>query len=218
MKNIFLAGAALAAAFALPAQAAVTLDFEGNGDFTFLGDFYNGGAGGNYGIRSVAPADTAMTFTTAAAQVRDVAFTPSGVTAMGIIGGDRAVINVVGGFEGGLSTWYSAARGSSIEIYDDLLGRGNLLATLTLSSQHRVGCESYQEATHCNWSKVSGTFAGIGKSIVFRARSQDTFLDDLTFGLEPTAVVPEPASWAMMIMGFGLSGALLRRRRALAPV
>ncbi|MBU6166772.1 MAG: PEP-CTERM sorting domain-containing protein [Alphaproteobacteria bacterium] len=31
-----------------------------------------------------------------------------------------------------------------------------------------------------------------------------------------TAAVPEPASWALLIAGFGLTGATLRRRRALA--
>ena len=29
----------------------------------------------------------------------------------------------------------------------------------------------------------------------------------------PTGVVPEPATWAMMILGFGASGAMIRRRR-----
>ncbi|HXA39806.1 MAG TPA: PEPxxWA-CTERM sorting domain-containing protein [Phenylobacterium sp.] len=32
-----------------------------------------------------------------------------------------------------------------------------------------------------------------------------------------TAGVPEPASWALMIGGFGLAGAMLRRRRATLP-
>jgi len=37
--------------------------------------------------------------------------------------------------------------------------------------------------------------------------------------LGPTAAVPEPATWSMMLMGFGLAGAHLRRRRpALARV
>jgi hypothetical protein len=39
-------------------------------------------------------------------------------------------------------------------------------------------------------------------------------IDDLTFTVEPlaTPAVPEPASWAMMIAGFGLVGGALRRR------
>jgi hypothetical protein len=39
------------------------------------------------------------------------------------------------------------------------------------------------------------------------------YIDDLTFSAaRATAAVPEPATWAMMIMGFGLVGANLRRR------
>jgi len=35
----------------------------------------------------------------------------------------------------------------------------------------------------------------------------------LTYDLAPDSVVPEPASWALMIGGFGIAGAGLRRRR-----
>ena len=38
-----------------------------------------------------------------------------------------------------------------------------------------------------------------------------------TFGAPPSnGGVPEPASWALMIAGFGLTGAMLRRRRRAA--
>ncbi|MGL6043058.1 MAG: PEPxxWA-CTERM sorting domain-containing protein, partial [Sandaracinobacteroides sp.] len=33
-----------------------------------------------------------------------------------------------------------------------------------------------------------------------------------TYTDRAAAVVPEPASWALMIAGFGLTGAMLRRR------
>jgi len=37
--------------------------------------------------------------------------------------------------------------------------------------------------------------------------------DKIKFSLVPTSAVPEPATWAMMIAGFGLAGAAIRRRR-----
>ena len=41
-----------------------------------------------------------------------------------------------------------------------------------------------------------------------------TFVSEVTF--DGTAGIPEPATWAMMIAGFGLVGAAARRRRPLA--
>ena len=39
-------------------------------------------------------------------------------------------------------------------------------------------------------------------------------LDDVSVVLASAASVPEPASWILLILGFGLTGALLRRSRA----
>jgi|JI10StandDraft_1071094.scaffolds.fasta_scaffold226895_3 hypothetical protein len=47
-------------------------------------------------------------------------------------------------------------------------------------------------------------------SIVFSTGASNAFEFD---GLAGTVAVPEPATWAMMIMGFGVAGAKLRRRR-----
>ena len=38
--------------------------------------------------------------------------------------------------------------------------------------------------------------------------------DNITFLAAPGSAVPEPAAWAMMLAGFGMAGAVVRRRRA----
>ncbi|QMW23109.1 PEPxxWA-CTERM sorting domain-containing protein [Sandaracinobacteroides saxicola] len=42
----------------------------------------------------------------------------------------------------------------------------------------------------------------------------DFAVDDINFGT--TSMVPEPATWAMMILGFGLVGSAMRRRKVVA--
>jgi hypothetical protein len=65
--------------------------------------------------------------------------------------------------------------------------------------------------------------APVHKVEFFRSRNQsiDTFgIDGISFNVAPppppppVGGVPEPASWAMLIGGFGLTGATMRRRRA----
>lgn len=48
--------------------------------------------------------------------------------------------------------------------------------------------------------------------------SDDVGMDNVRFGQHraPTAAIPEPATWAMMIGGFFGAGTMMRRRRALA--
>ena len=53
--------------------------------------------------------------------------------------------------------------------------------------------------------------------------AEHTYLTGTTQVVDPVLLtrsldgaVPEPASWALMILGFGLTGAALRRRRIVA--
>lgn len=58
-------------------------------------------------------------------------------------------------------------------------------------------------------------FGQTGIRTVHIAGSDDFAVDTINFSTSGGAV-PEPASWALMIGGFGLAGGALRRRRALA--
>lgn len=77
---------------------------------------------------------------------------------------------------------------------------------------------------------VSGTKAGratfdlsqfAGRTVDLRFQFQSDYfatgrglqLDNLVVTGTPVAGVPEPATWAMMILGFGAAGSVLRRRR-----
>ena len=60
-----------------------------------------------------------------------------------------------------------------------------------------------------NWN-MKINFGGAG----FQGGDDESWgLDNFSLRAVPPGGVPEPASWALMIAGFGLAGAALRRRR-----
>ena len=68
--------------------------------------------------------------------------------------------------------------------------------------------------TNCDFSHTAQFSFALPTSVTFTSAS-GVFLTQ-TGGGGGGGAVPEPASWALMISGFGLAGATLRRRRALA--
>ena len=64
-------------------------------------------------------------------------------------------------------------------------------------------------------SLTASVTSGSSYNLIFHGLSQTdntAFIDDVSASVTPTGAVPEPATWAMLIMGFGLVGASLRRR------
>lgn len=59
-------------------------------------------------------------------------------------------------------------------------------------------------------------FSGVTRLVISSTDFGGVTYDDFTFTPGASGGVPEPAAWAMMIAGFGLAGASLRRRRAWA--
>jgi len=66
---------------------------------------------------------------------------------------------------------------------------------------------SFKFPTNGVFNLPDGVTANAGDYLV-----NNRFIDPLA----PAGGVPEPASWALMIAGFGLAGAALRKRRKLA--
>ena len=91
-------------------------------------------------------------------------------------------------------------------------------STLTLEAYgvagNLLGSVSQNEGTvFGQGATLSLTLAGI-QSVRFYSNSGTVGFDNIEFGaLSAVNAVPEPASWALMIAGFGLAGAAARRRR-----
>ncbi len=56
----------------------------------------------------------------------------------------------------------------------------------------------------------------VGDKLTFVAEGTSDSLGGYLDNITISTAVPEPATWAMMLLGFGGLGALLRRRRTLA--
>jgi len=98
---------------------------------------------------------------------------------------------------------------------------GLIFTTANLSASDYLGLSqvSYLNPFEAGLEAGSDVVSFIGNTVTFslRARSPGDTFRVITEGVPP-AVVPEPESWALLIAGFGLVGATMRRRRRSASV
>ena len=213
MKRFLTLFAVALFAIAAPASAdVIVLDFEGVGDNNPVGQFYNGFGGPNYGIE-FSPAALGLVDADDGGS-GDFANEPSPSTVV-YFTEPNAILNFASGFDTGFSFFYSSAIEAIVNIYDDIEGEGNLLASVVLSPQFGDNCVGDPEGSFCNWTAIGVAFDGTARSIDFGETAFGAALDDLTFGSftpggEVTAV-PEPAT--LLTFGAGLA-ALVRRRRS----
>jgi len=220
----FCAGAVAVASIAVaaPASAAITLDFAGlNGDAQELvQEYYNGGTGSlgssggpNYGISF---SGNAIACSVQPNGVCNSGGLPSPGNLLFFLSGGATTMNVTGGFDTGFSFYYSAVNNpASINVWSGLNSTGSLLATLNLpvtpSNPGSPGCAG---GAFCPYVPIGVAFAGMAMSVDFGGSADQVAFANITIGsITPGTGVPEPATWAMMIIGFGAVGTAMRRRR-----
>lgn len=142
---------------------------------------------------------------------------------------------------GFLESWDSSDGGCCAPDFLDILIDGTVVQTLTYNNAlgtvkdtdgNPVLFEYVQANSNGSFSDTlvsySLTFAHTGSTLDFQFQARGGGWqggDDEGYGIDnslftydgvrepPTGVVPEPATWGLMITGFGLAGATLRRRR-----
>jgi hypothetical protein len=160
------------------------------------------------GIGNALSRDAGMYINSTVAPVGPVGIANSGKQLPAPLAGSGfTFLDYAAGFKGAVSFVYASSTPGSVEVYDGLGGTGALLGSVNLAASPGGGCPAYN-ALYCPFSKAQvQVAAGIGRSVVFSGITDDISFDDVVLG------VPEPASWALMITGFGLVGGTLRRRR-----
>ncbi len=227
----FAALAALASGAASAQAAVVSLNFEGvnatyPSGYAQILNFYNGGTssdattGTNYGV-SFSSNALALCLNTATVNCSNT--TRGGLApgsefgALFFLSGNSTVLDYAAGFTTGFSFNYSqvSRSGGTVNVWDGLGGTGNLLGSISLALTPS-GCPGFGGA-YCPFVPIGVSFGGTAKSIEFAGVANYVVFDDVTFGsATPGPGVPEPASWALMIAGFGMVGSALRRRRGFA--
>jgi len=224
LKTLGAASAAVTLACAPQAAAGsvIVLDFEGVGNQVSVGEFYNGGTDGagnsgtNYGI-SFSPTSLGIIDADAGGG-GNFANEPSPSTVLFFLSGGAATMNYAAGFETGFSFFYSssASLGGTINVYEGLNATGALLASLTLTPNGGTCSGDPNGFPFCTWTNIGVGFSGVARSVDFGGTANQIAFDNITLGSTTAGgggnAVPEPGTWAMMLLGFGAIGFTLRRR------
>jgi hypothetical protein len=94
----------------------------------------------------------------------------------------------------------------------EILLNGNLLTP--------PGLVTAAGGSNTSWSTYTTNdfAAAAGSVLTFRAAGNSDSFGGYVDNISLSTAVPEPATWAMMIVGFGFTGAAMRRRKAVAIV
>ncbi|MEO8813213.1 MAG: PEPxxWA-CTERM sorting domain-containing protein [Caulobacteraceae bacterium] len=218
-----IAGGAAALALGAAAQASaavVVLGFDQLNGGSNEGplNYYNGGLGSlgtgpgpNDGIVFSANTITGCVHPFACANTNS-ALAPSAPNVIFFLSGGADTMDVAAGFNTGFSFFYSSVNVPGVvNVWSGLDGTGTLLASLNLPVTPTAGDPGCGGQPFCPYFKAGVSFAGTAMSVDFGGTANQIAFDDITLG-SANPGVPEPASWALMLLGVGAVGFGLRRQ------
>ena len=104
---------------------------------------------------------------------------------------------------------------TSIGIHFDNSHQGSVVAPHQILVDGVSQAYTAPAAGTIGWSYLTGlNLTGNSHTVQFKQGSGWTFVSEITF--DGGRGVPEPATWGLMILGFGAAGSMLRRRRLAA--
>jgi hypothetical protein len=198
------------------AVAAMTVAFSGTGALAAV-NFLT-----NPGFEATPNAATSASFQlgggTSAAPGWELYNNNSATTSSSVIastlpgGGDQMLHIVTGGHQNGVYQYFSPfAQFAQVRVF---VNSGAVALYLYENGNTERG-KVVSSATNV-WQTLTLNTGSVNANeivIYSEGASADFFVDNAYAGAAPLAAVPEPASWALMILGFGAAGAAIRRRR-----
>lgn len=145
----------------------------------------------------------------------------NGVAVFSLNGSDLAKFGEIDFNRNGADTVIVNVSGATIKLDDNFIGNVDQLGRNVI--WNFADATKVDVTTQWRGSVLAPLAAGttsnyIQGSAVFNSMVQngEMHLDTYSGTFRPTAAVPEPATWMMMLAGFGALGATLRRRRKVA--
>jgi hypothetical protein len=207
MQKLALLGAAASCAIASPVSASTTIDFTGltgtygsglsTGGVDFTTDLGTGLEVGNFGVQTDGEGLVARTDTDGNFIIGTMSFTADSMSLD--FGNDDPFFSDAGDLAV-LKLYLGATLVDTILMAltpDDIMNQ-----TIFFSGS------SFDSFSFAYTDAVGSPFTGGGDKLV----GMNEVIDNIVFQNVTTAV-PEPATWAMMLMGFGAIGFGLRRRK-----
>ena len=116
-------------------------------------------------------------------------------------------MNVAAGFSGLASFYYSSSSAGVVYVWSGVDGTGTLLDAFTLTNNAQAG--GCSDSPLCHWDPATVNLGSkVAKSITFGDAAGVAGFDNVSVN-----TVPEPESYALMVLGLAAIGVWLRSAR-----